>query len=79
MFRNQNILILILLLLQILFDNQKRANGVVFERFGREYVAHSSKEVIVSTGALNTPQLLMLSGIGPREHLEKFNVRKTNI
>ncbi|KAF2670296.1 alcohol oxidase [Microthyrium microscopicum] len=34
----------------------------------------ASKEVIISTGTFNTPQLLMLSGIGPREHLAKHSI-----
>lgn len=34
----------------------------------------ASKEVIISGGAFNTPQLLLLSGIGPAEQLKKFNI-----
>ena len=36
--------------------------------------AFAAKEVIVSTGAIQTPQLLMLSGIGPKAILDKFNI-----
>ena len=45
-----------------LFSNDNGTSG---------YVA-ASKEVIVSAGTFNTPQLLKLSGVGPREELEKF-------
>jgi choline dehydrogenase-like flavoprotein len=49
----------------------KVARGVATSD-GRLYLAR--KEVIISGGALNSPQLLLLSGVGPREELEKHNI-----
>ncbi|HAJ22400.1 MAG TPA: choline dehydrogenase, partial [Rhodospirillaceae bacterium] len=44
---------------RILFDG-KRATGVVFQQAGREKTLHAGREVIVSAGAINSPQLLQL-------------------
>ncbi|KAH8433404.1 GMC family oxidoreductase [Aspergillus melleus] len=52
-------------------DGQKIATGVKVVN-GQEY--HASKEVIISAGAYRTPQVLMLSGIGPAEELAKHNI-----
>nr|NVI72541.1 putative glucose dehydrogenase [Cucujiformia] len=51
-----------------------RAFGVEFYRNGRKHVVFAKKEVILSAGAINSPQLLMLSGIGPKDQLLKFNI-----
>lgn len=56
---------------KILLDEQKRAIGI--ELLSGEQI-HANKEVIVSCGAQRTPQMLMLSGIGPRNELEKHNI-----
>ncbi|KAK2580034.1 hypothetical protein KPH14_012321 [Odynerus spinipes] len=52
----------------------KKAYGVEFIRDGRVETVFARKEVILSAGAINSPQLLMLSGIGPREHLEELGI-----
>jgi len=42
--------------------DSKRAYGVEFERDGRKRIALAKREVVLSAGAINSPQLLMLSG-----------------
>lgn len=59
---------------KIVFNKYKRAIGVKYMRRGNEYGVRVRREIIVSAGAINTPQLLMLSGIGPKEHLKKHNI-----
>jgi choline dehydrogenase len=51
-----------------------RATGVEYRRGGRVYTAAATREVVLSGGAINSPQLLMLSGIGPAEHLREVGV-----
>lgn len=52
----------------------KTAHGVEFVRGNRRYKVRATKEVILSAGAINSPQLLMLSGIGPRKHLRDLKI-----
>ncbi|WP_084407273.1 GMC family oxidoreductase [Aestuariibacter salexigens] len=49
---------------------QGKAQGVQVRRNGKVQRLAAAQEVILSGGAINSPQLLMLSGIGPREHLQ---------
>src|SRR6202140_5149311 len=58
---------------KILFDG-RRAVGVSFRRGGERWTAHAAREIIVCGGAINSPQLLMLSGIGPQEHLAGLGI-----
>ncbi|XP_055698387.1 glucose dehydrogenase [FAD, quinone] [Phlebotomus papatasi] len=60
---------------KILIDpNTKRTYGVEFVKNGKRYQINAKREVILSAGAINTPQVLMLSGIGPREHLAEKGI-----
>lgn len=61
---------------KILIDPETNTvTGVSFKRKDRhEQQVKVSKEVVLSAGAINSPQLLMLSGIGPREHLEEIGI-----
>jgi choline dehydrogenase len=58
---------------RILFDGT-RATGVEFLQDGRLVTAHAEREVIVTAGAFATPQLLMLSGIGPADELRRHGI-----
>ncbi|HEV3038298.1 MAG TPA: choline dehydrogenase [Candidatus Angelobacter sp.] len=58
---------------RILFEGQ-RARGVSFVDKGQAMQAHADREVILSAGAIGSPQLLMLSGVGPAAQLRKFDV-----
>lgn len=60
---------------KILFKN-KTATGVQIDyNEGTNFTAYASKEVIISAGVVGSPQLLMNSGIGPKDQLKKFNVK----
>ncbi|KZC09327.1 Glucose dehydrogenase [acceptor] [Dufourea novaeangliae] len=52
----------------------KRAIGVQFMKNNRLISVYSRKEVILCAGAIGSPQLLMLSGVGPGEHLRKLGI-----
>lgn len=58
---------------RILFDG-KRATGLAYLRHGKQETAHARREVLVSCGTVQSPQLLMLSGIGPADHLRSLDI-----
>jgi choline dehydrogenase len=55
------------------FDG-RRVTGVTFRQDGRVIIGCAGSEVILCGGAVNSPQLLMLSGIGPQEHLSELGI-----
>lgn len=58
---------------RILFEG-RRAMGVAFTQGGQARVAHAASEVILCGGAINSPQLLQLSGVGPGALLAEMGV-----
>ncbi|XP_035709623.1 glucose dehydrogenase [FAD, quinone] isoform X1 [Folsomia candida] len=59
---------------KIHLDHTNTATGVTYMRHGVTREAKVSKEVILSAGSINSPKLLMLSGIGPRDHLTEIGI-----
>ncbi|MBM3550320.1 MAG: GMC family oxidoreductase [Alphaproteobacteria bacterium] len=74
---------------RVLFDDNNRAIGVEYRKGARLYQAHydpsgeqgetrtvhATRDVILAGGAFNTPQLLMLSGVGPKEDLAPLGIK----
>ena len=58
---------------RILFDG-KRATGVAYTQNGRAKEAETAREVILSGGAVQSPQLLLLSGVGPADYLRQQGI-----
>ncbi|KAI4146743.1 MAG: hypothetical protein LQ341_001996 [Variospora aurantia] len=59
---------------RILFNDNKVAQGVIVETAGVQYELSARKEVIVSAGVFRTPQMLMVSGVGPSATLRRLNI-----
>nr|ATJ44528.1 alcohol oxidase 1 [Helicoverpa assulta] len=55
-------------------DSNTKVIGVEFEKNNKKFKVLAKKEIILSAGAINSPQLLMLSGIGPKNHLESMRI-----
>jgi choline dehydrogenase len=52
----------------------KRVTGVDYQRLGRGHHRVHGREVILCGGAINSPQLLLLAGIGPKDDLERLGI-----
>lgn len=59
---------------RILFDEDKRASAVHLTQQHATVVYHAKREIIISAGAVDSPKLLELSGIGQSEHLQKLGI-----
>ena len=51
------------------------ATGLVYSRFGVEHTVHCRQEIILSSGTVNSAKLLLLSGLGPAEHLQSLGIK----
>ncbi|XP_020706476.2 glucose dehydrogenase [FAD, quinone]-like isoform X2 [Athalia rosae] len=60
---------------KVLVDENNRAYGVEYVRDKQWHRVRCSKEVILSAGTIDSAKLLMLSGIGPRDHLEELGIK----
>ncbi len=58
---------------RLVFDG-RRAAGVEYVRDGKREQAHASREIVVCSGVVDSPKLLMLSGIGPADHLKAHGI-----
>jgi choline dehydrogenase len=59
---------------RILFDSNKTATGVAVEVGGVQFQINATREVVLSAGAIQSPQMLMVSGVGQREILDRYDI-----
>lgn len=59
---------------KVLFKNEHEVYGVIYSKKGTKYKVEANKEIILSAGTIESPKILMLSGVGPKDHLKKFEV-----
>ena len=59
---------------RILFDGKNNANGVAVISSNVSYTLFARKEIVLSAGAFQSPQLLMVSGVGPKAILQSYNI-----
>ena len=59
---------------KVLFNDKKEAYGIEFIKDSKKHRVYCTKEVILSAGTVDSAKLLMLSGIGPKDHLEELGI-----
>lgn len=60
--------------IRVHLNNENQAIGVTYIRHGQKYYVEATKEIILSAGPIDSPKLLLLSGIGPQEHLQSIGI-----
>ncbi|WP_087733867.1 GMC family oxidoreductase [Paraburkholderia piptadeniae] len=63
---------------KILFHG-KRATGVRYTRQGQSFEVHAKREVLLCAGAIQSPQLLQISGVGPAKVLSEFGITPVHV
>src|SRR5262249_44162075 len=63
---------------RILFNEGRRATGVAYRQQGQQQQCSAAREVILSAGAVDTPKLLQLSGVGDEALLRKYGIAVTH-
>lgn len=58
---------------KIIFEG-RQATGVIIRHEGEDKLVHANKEIIISAGTMGTTKLLLLSGVGPRKHLQDIKI-----
>lgn len=64
--------------IKVLVDDKNTAYGVTYVKNGNTFNVTAKKEVIICAGTIDSPKLLMLSGIGPKEHLMEMDIKVVN-
>jgi choline dehydrogenase len=59
---------------RLIFENSK-CIGVAYVQKGQEQIVHCGAEVLMAAGSYNTPKIMMLSGLGPSQHLSRFGIK----
>lgn len=59
---------------QIIFEGKKAIGVLIRRESGDEKVVLASKEIVLSGGTVGTTKLLLLSGVGPKAHLQELKV-----
>ncbi|XP_018571670.1 glucose dehydrogenase [FAD, quinone]-like isoform X1 [Anoplophora glabripennis] len=59
---------------KVLFHQNFEAYGIQYLHLGKSYRVKASRGIILSAGVIGTPKILLLSGIGPKTHLDKLNI-----
>lgn len=62
-------------------DDGLKTTGVQYIKSGKSYQAHlkSNGEVLLTGGAINSPQILLLSGVGPKQQLENLGIFQSRL